>query len=755
MRNFIFIFSFFIATAHIYAQDFSNQWVGHYSYFQISDLFATDTDIYAASENALFVYNVAAQTSETFSTVNGLSGETISAIYYSSLNDAIVVGYENGLVEIILNNNDVRTFVDIVEKPTISPTQKRINHFLENEGTLFISTSFGIVEFDLENLEFGDTFFIGPAGSQINVTSVAVLDNTIYASAPGSGFYTADRSNPSLVDFNQWTLLESGNFNAVLVFNNDIIVHQNDDLIRRLEGSTFNTLITAPSLILDVVNNTGNLTISLVDQSVVYDQNYQEVSIAASTTENTFSLSSSITLNDKLFLGTENAGLLQTDITNTADKALVSPNGPLRNDPFRIEALNDNLWVVYGVYNRFYNPFPLQQRGVSHLNADTWINIANTDLFGASSLSHIAIDPNNNSQVFISSFQDGLLEINDNVSTALYNTSNSDFETIVPDQEVIRLNGSAFDSNGDLWVTSSLVNTGINRYSPDDGQVLKINMSSVVPPESSDLGYSDLDIDRSGNVFAGTFRNGVVAYNPDTGQFAKIVDNLPVTQVDAIAIDRNDQIWIGTREGLRVFFNSSGVFQQSNPQTNQIIILDNEGVPQELLFEQFITDIEVDGSNNKWVATESSGVFYFSSDGQETLAHFTKDNSPLPDNGVLDVSVDDSTGSVYFATSKGLLEFKGTATGPESNLENVIAFPNPVRPGFSGRVTIKGLTTGANVKITDIEGNLVYEEVSEGGSIQWDTTAFGRHKVASGVYLILVTGEDQAETTVSKLLIVR
>jgi len=146
---------------------------------------------------------------------------------------------------------------------------------------------------------------------------------------------------------------------------------------------------------------------------------------------------------------------------------------------------------------------------------------------------------------------------------------------------------------------------------------------------------------------------------------------------------------------------------------------------------------------------------FLSSDGQETLAHFTKDNSPLPTNNIRDVSVDDATGSVYFATEQGLLEFKGTATGPESNLDNVAAFPNPVRPGFNGRVTIKGLTRRANVKITDIEGNLVHEEISEGGSIQWNTTAFGRHKVASGVYLILVTGEDQAETTVSKLLIVR
>ena len=72
-----------------------------------------------------------------------------------------------------------------------------------------------------------------------------------------------------------------------------------------------------------------------------------------------------------------------------------------------------------------------------------------------------------------------------------------------------------------------------------------------------------------------------------------------------------------------------------------------------------------------------------------------------------------------------------------------------------GNVTIDGLTAKANVKITDLEGNLVHEATSQGGSIQWDTTAFGRYKVASGVYLVLITTDDALETKVHKIMIVR
>ena len=88
-------------------------------------------------------------------------------------------------------------------------------------------------------------------------------------------------------------------------------------------------------------------------------------------------------------------------------------------------------------------------------------------------------------------------------------------------------------------------------------------------------------------------------------------------------------------------------------------------------------------------------------------------------------------------------------------MADVYSYPNPVRPGFTGNVTIDGLTARANVKITDLEGNLVFEDTSEGGSIVWDTTAFGRYRVASGVYLVLVTTNDGLETKITKIMIIR
>src|SRR5690606_21576217 len=114
-----------------------------------------------------------------------------------------------------------------------------------------------------------------------------------------------------------------------------------------------------------------------------------------------------------------------------------------------------------------------------------------------------------------------------------------------------------------------------------------------------------------------------------------------------------------------------------------------------------------------------------------------------------------STGEVFFATDKGMVSYKGTSTAAEDNLSNVYVFPNPVRPGFEGDVNISGLMDNVNVKITDIEGNLVYETTSEGGTVLWDTRAFGKYKVASGVYMIFLASDDGAETKVKKVMIIR
>ena len=238
----------------------------------------------------------------------------------------------------------------------------------------------------------------------------------------------------------------------------------------------------------------------------------------------------------------------------------------------------------------------------------------------------------------------------------------------------------------------------------------------------------------------------------------------------ALAIDNRNRLWIGTFRGLRVLYNTSNFFTDDNVRIEEIIILE-DGTAKELLFQQFISDIEVDGSNNKWVGTIGAGLFYFSSDGQETIFHFTKDNSPLPSNNISDVSIDSSQGIVYIATERGLVSFRAGGSSTSEDLENAYVYPNPVRPGFNivdEKVKISGISENVNIKITDIEGNLVAEAQSRtnlryngynleiaGGTAYWNGKNLANNIVASGVYLVMLSDLDTFETKVLKVMVVR
>ena len=234
--------------------------------------------------------------------------------------------------------------------------------------------------------------------------------------------------------------------------------------------------------------------------------------------------------------------------------------------------------------------------------------------------------------------------------------------------------------------------------------------------------------------------------------------NLPDTDVRCVAIDNRNQLWIGTARGLRIIQSVDQFLSQDEIQTTDIIIqeeINGQVLNQELFYEQFILDIAVDGANRKWVSLADAGVYLVSPNGQATIYRFNKENSPLPSNNVNDIEIDGITGEVFFATDKGMVSFKGTATKPNDDLSNVYVYPNPVRPEFNGTVKISGLTDKANIKITDIEGNLVYETTASGGTIEWDTSAFGKYKVASGVYMIFVAAKDGIDTKVKKVMIIR
>lgn len=761
------------------AQDFSALWEGHFSYLNITDVVQGNNKIYAASENAIFSYDLVSFEIDKISTVNGLSGELISTIHYSENFNQLIIGYENGLIEVFLVDTDeVVTVVDIIDKQTIPPDDKRINHFNEYNGNVYIATDFGISVYDLSRLEFGDTYFIGNGGSQISVSQTAIFEDYIYAACQDSaGIRRGLLSSPNLINFQEWTQISSGNYLGIEAFSDKLYCTSTSNRIFEINNTLLNQLFVYSSKPLDLKSTTDNLIVTTQNQVFVYDASFNVIANPNVISQFDTKFTAAITTNEGIYIGTEGFGVLRTTIDNILVFEEIHPDGPLKNNTFSVEAGFGSLWATYGDYTPDYNAFPLREYGLSHLQNEQWTNIPYDSIFNTRNLNAISINPLNPRQVFISSFKDGILEINDNEPIIRYDQTNSGLESLIlpnnPNFIGIRVAETMFDNNGLLWSISSLVQKPLKSFDPSTNQWRSYDFSELIPDAFDNLGFKDLIIEPSGTIFLTTFEFGVIGFNPINGAIKNIDKengNLPFISATAIALDKRNQLWIGTTRGLRVLFNTSNFFLDENVTTEPIIILE-DGIPKELLEVQFISDIKVDGSNNKWVATIGAGLFYFSSDGQQTIFHFTKDNSPLPSNNINDVSIDSNNGLVYIATDRGLLSFKAEGSSPKDELFDAYIYPNPVRPAFdaiSKKIKIKGITNNVNIKITDIEGNLVAEAQSrnnlryrgfnleiDGGTAFWNGKNLANNKVASGVYLIMLSDLDTFETKVLKLMIVR
>ncbi len=422
------------------------------------------------------------------------------------------------------------------------------------------------------------------------------------------------------------------------------------------------------------------------------------------------------------------------------------------------------LWAVYGDYSKEYNPYPLDDLPVSNFSTNNgWENIPYEDLLGAKSISDLAINPTNQNQVYFSSYFSGLLKFEGSDKTILNNTNTgpNGLESLIlspPDPTYIdiRINSPTFDKDNNLWVTNAFVERAI-KVLRANGQWQSYSLDGISPTYSSGR-YGSMAIDKNNTKWIPAYNEGIIAFNDQLNNKFIVINfengNLPDQVVNCVAIDNRNQLWIGTFKGLRIL-SSVDRFISENELTTTSIIIQEGDLAQELFYQQSILDIKVDGANRKWVSLADAGVFLVSPNGQQTIYRFTKNNSPLPSDNVNDIEIDDVTGEVFFATDKGLVSFLGVSTKSSDDLTNVYVYPNPVRPEFFGTVKIAGLTDKANVKITDIEGNLVFETTSEGGTIEWDTSAFGNYKVASGVYMVFVASQDGLDSTVKKIMIVR
>ena len=759
----------FLSYSLVFCQsDFSADWEDFFSYNNAKDFLKIGNQIYVAVDNAVFIYDESTKKTIKYSSINGLSGKTVTTLLFDSSSKNLIIGYESGLIEVIDKNGIIHISADI-ERLNITG-DKQINNIFNQNGTLYLATPFGIVVYDTLHLQFGDTYFIGEGSTPVFINQLIIYQNVIYV-ASFNGIYSANLNNPNLIDFNNWSQPQGdllGNFTNISVFQNKLYTTKNNILYSFNQNDrTLAIEKIAPSNILGLKVSDEFLTISMQTQAFVYNLDLQLMATASNAGGFNFTLHSAFAEGEKIYLATNEYGILSSNLLNTNSYQEIHPQGPSSNSVFNIRVSNNNLWVVYGGYDGAYTPLETQ-KGFSHFNGTNWINIPFDNAFKARDLVNITIDPNAENKAYLSSWNDGILVVENDQVSMLLNNNNSGLEKLFlagePNFFSIRINGTAFDNNGNFWVANAWVAKRLKKMTPN-GIWSSFDLSNIMT--SNALGLNDLVVDKSNSIWIGTRRNGALVFNENGNQKMALTTEvnsglLPDPNVRTLAVDSNNRIWIGTLKGLVVFSNATGVFNGVN-NAEPIIILD-QGIPKKLLGDQTVNTIAIDGADNKWFGTDTGGILGTNPSGSSTLYNFNKDNSPLPSNRILKIQVDNASGKVFIATDKGIVAFKSKVSPFGEVLKSAYAYPNPSTKS-NELITIDGrngdhLPKGTNVKILDAAGYLVYEtnviegQELRGGKVIWNKTNLAGKKVASGIYIVLLTTKDKAEVTTTKIAII-
>ena len=440
--------------------DYSASWEDFYSYNNVKDFTKVDTIIYALTDNAIFTYDVLSGEINKISSIQGLSGETTSAIYYNETFKRVVIGYENGLVEVIDDDGSITISSDIVNFNQSG--EKSINHISEFNNKLYLSTPFAVVVYDIENLEFGDTYFIGNNSSSVKINETIISNNVIYA-ATEVGVFKADITSNLLIDFNNWQQLFNGRDFKGIVFLDGLYVIENSKLFT-FDGNSLTEKVNFNKEIKNIKSTPTNLCISLDKEARIYDSSMNLVQEFTPDLEYDYSLNTAFFEDDMVFLATKEFGILETTISQPTTYSEIHPEGPLSNAVFSITANNNDLWVVYGGYNSTFTPLNIRN-GFSKFNGENWIN-TNFNSSLPNDLVDVTIDPSHENRAYISALgasnnieakpTGGLLVVEDNVLVQTYNHLNSSLTPILISLPTIniRVGGSTFDSNGNLWATN-------------------------------------------------------------------------------------------------------------------------------------------------------------------------------------------------------------------------------------------------------------------------------------------------------------
>ncbi|MCJ8153716.1 T9SS type A sorting domain-containing protein [Chryseobacterium sp. SSA4.19] len=736
----------------------SKKWADLFSYNNVMAMKEDNGKLVAAAENGIFYYTISTGEITKLSKANGLHEVKISAFDYNPQNKTALIGYQNGSMDVV-SPDGVKYVVDIPIATGYNGS-KKINHISITGDLAVISVGYGVSIFDLKKKEFKDSAFFLSGGVYEASNEATIFGNKVYA-VTNTGLKSHEM-NTTFPVFGTWTTEMAGSFKhidseGVLSFSSGTIGYV-------YNGGTAVALSQNFSNIRDVVVNTNNIIVTDLNRVYTFNTN--------GNFNNTVSFgedcNTATTVGSSVYGGTVLSG-----IKNESSNSF-KPDGPYFNYAYKISLSGENqILVSTGAREaRFNTPSNNPKNpGFYYFNGMEWIYpsyfIGNTTRFNV--LDAVS-DPVNGDDIFFTNYT---TESGRGVYKMKYNSGSKDFTFTknynlgTNEFSARRAVGLTFDDSNNLFVTIAFSNdntafgpfTAIGAYdrATDDFLIRNTNQN---------YGAAQKALYQDGLLWIPTPRvNNFIAYDANKTVNTSDDKEYILTQANgfasnsggtiSVAIDKSGDAWIGGDVGLRVLQNAVSAVKSPATATVEPIIIEQNGLGEELFRDSQILQIEVDAGDHKWVSIDGGGVYYVSANGQQTIKHFTKENSPLPTNSITDIKIDKKTGKVYFVSYDGIVTYQGDVADVTSGFGNVLVYPNPVvYTNFKGKVTIKGLAEVTNIRIADAAGNVVHSAVARGGYYEWDLNNQRGSRVASGVYFVLMTNEDGSDKATAKIAVV-
>ncbi|GAB4402290.1 MAG: two-component regulator propeller domain-containing protein [Bacteroidia bacterium] len=722
-----------------------------------------DGIVYTITTGGMFSYEAATGEVRTYSTVDGLSGINPSSIYYAHLTGRIYIGYNDGQIDYFTDPAaGIFSYTDIRRNTFF--TDKRINAFAADDSRLYVATNFGLVIYDqASGLPLTDVSQFADNPSRTAASGVALHAGEVYVLLQDQGLYHAPVDFPNLKDPSIWlretddtglpvgiSILSIGARTGQLYLLSDqtVFLKENDTwrVFEPLDFAWFRLFVSEKGV--------GAARIDRVTMVNAQGGRYEFFL--------TGDIRNGVVLGDaEFYLGARFRGLYRF---NNWDISRITPDGPASNDCVEVVAGHGEVYVAPKGYNQAYGP-DVNTLGVFHYQtrSGVWnqLNLASQQLPEAVStgFARASYDPQTRT-AYLGSWGQGLVTLQDGVLQDYYDCQNVDLPTITGacdpgNKGNTRVSGMDFDPYGNLWVSFDFALPPLAVRTPG-GDWREVPLSKF----PADHHIVRMITDDYGSVWMIHLGKGLLVYTanntPENFTDGRMISlrsgpgqgDLPTNDVFALAKDQDGFIWVGTGQGVVVFYDAFSISQGSIVDAAPPVF---EG--SALLENTVVTAIAVDGGNRKWIGTED-GLFLVSENGDKLIHQFNTENSPLLANKINDIAIDQQTGEVFVATELGLISFQGDATEGERGCDNLRVYPNPVLPDYQGTVTIRGSASESTVRITTVSGLLVRELTAEGGTAVWDGRDLYGRRVRSGIYLALVANRNGEDACIAKFSVI-